>query len=121
MTRLLAILLLAAMPVFAQTATTTVAQGKRGATESNGIGNVSNNGGIVTIGQSGGVTTQTVTPNQTGPHTIPIQWSNTSDLPSRIWATRKQDGTIILYNVTCTRHSTVQAETICVPNKGISK
>lgn len=115
----LTILAFAAMPVFAQTTTETVAQGRRGATETNSIGNVSNSGGIITIGQSGGVTAQTITLNQTGPHTIPIQWSNTSDLPSRIWATRKQDGTIILHNVTCTRHSTVQAETICVPNKGV--
>ena len=122
MKRALTVLLLAASQAFGADDTALVrSSAVLDLRPQNSIGNVSNNGGIITIGQSGGTTAQTVTLNQTGPHTIPIQWSNTSDLPSRIWATRKQDGTIILYNVTCVRHSTVQAETICTPNKEISK
>lgn len=115
MIRLLTILLLAASQAFAADDTALVrSSAVLDLRPQNSIGNVSNNGGIVTIGQSGGVTAQTITLNQ-----APIQWSTTSDLPSRIWATRKQDGTIILYNVTCVRHSTVQAETICTPNKEV--
>ena len=110
MRKLLAILLLAAMPAFAQ----------------NSIGNVSNNGGIVTIGQSGGVTGQTVTiTNQqhSGSWNVPAGVVTVMRIAESATNTpvviSNYDRDIIIRGMTCVRHSTVQAETICTPNKEI--
>lgn len=110
MRKVLAILLLAASQAFAQ----------------NSIGNVSNNGGIVTIGQSGGVTGQTVTvtdQQHSGSWNVPagaVTFMRIAEYDANTPVVISNYGrAIIIHGMTCTRYSTVQAETICTPNKEI--